>query len=427
MKNAITILSFLLLTAALAVCGCANGEGDAAGADSTAAADSAQVEKPRKEKAIKVDQAPVHRGDLVQSVFADGVVRTPRAVEIKAKVAGEYLQVLVRDGDVVRKNQVLARIDPREYALALEEARFRHMQALSQIAAEGDDISGNPEVEKAFADDKAALDKMLSRGEVTRAEYQDRLLSMELDAINAGAFRQDVFAQRTGLAEARVAEERASLNLEYTAIRAPSAGVVCDLQIVAGEQAAAGQIVCSIYDNSRLEAVVNVLEADLVDLRQGRPVLLAVPAVEETLQAKVDVVSPRLDEASRTCEVLVRFDNPEQRFRPGMFVRAEIAARVHHDKLMVPRNAVLSRDNRTLVFKVIPENRAQWLYVDTGLENGDWIEILKVHSGGSLAPGDQVVVSNHLTLAHEAKLKIGDTMPPADRWSGMFAAAESNR
>ena len=133
MKNAITILSFLLLTAALAVCGCANGEGDAAGADSTAAADSAQVEKPRKEKAIKVDQAPVHRGDLVQSVFADGVVRTPRAVEIKAKVAGEYLQVLVRDGDVVRKNQVLARIDPREYALALEEARFRHMQALSQM------------------------------------------------------------------------------------------------------------------------------------------------------------------------------------------------------------------------------------------------------------------------------------------------------
>ncbi len=55
--------------------------------------------------------------------------------------------------------------------------------------------------------------------------------------------------------------------------------------------------------------------------------------------------------------------------------------------------------------------------MDTGLQNDRWIEILKVHSGGSLAHGEKVVVSDHLTLAHEAKIKIRRDRPTLDRWS----------
>ncbi len=57
----------------------------------------------------------------------------------------------------------------------------------------------------------------------------------------------------------------------------------------------------------------------------------------------------------------------------------------------------------------------------TGLENDAWIEITEVHSGGSLEAGEQVVVSDHLTLAHEAKIDVRDIEPPVDRWD--FAAA----
>ena len=65
---------------------------------------------------------------------------------------------------------------------------------------------------------------------------------------------------------------------------------------------------------------------------------------------------------------------------------------VYHDKLMVPKAAILIRDNRPLVFKK-DGDRAKWLYVDTGLENDEWVEILAVHSGGSLAPEDKVIVN----------------------------------
>ena len=176
-----------------------------------------------------------------------------------------------------------------------------------------------------------------------------------------------------------------------------------------------GEVVGALFNNDKLEAAVNVLEADLGNLMEGRPVLLAVPATGDTLKVAVDVISPTLDQTTRTCEVLVRFDNPDGRLRPGMFVRAEIAGIVFPDKLLAPKEALLIRDDRPLVFKR-DGDRALWHYVDVGLQNDDWVEILRVHSGGTLAPGDQVVVSDHLTLAHEAKIKVGKTVAPHDKW-----------
>ena len=411
---AATVMALFLLS------GCSGSGTDGTAADSTAAADTTgsgkPAKKPRKEKAIKVNVSAVRRGDLVLPVYADGTIRTPKSVMVKTKVGGELMSVLVQDGDLVKKGQILARIDPREYEIALEESRFRHLQALSQMAAEADTFSVNHEAVADFTSGRDELDRLLKRGTITRDEYRNRILELEMHALQRGAFREAVFQQRTGLADARMAEERARLNLEFTDIRAPFAGIVQGLSVVTGEIVSVGASVCTIYNNDRLEAVLNVLEADLGNLRQGRPVLLAVPATGDTLRAAVDVISPVLDQATRTIEVIVRFENPHRRYRPGMFVRAQIAGWVYHDRLMVPKDSILIRDNRTLVFKKV-ENRAKWLYVDTGLENDEWVEILGVHSGGSLAPGDLVVVSDHLTLAHEALIKVRKTIPGIDRWS----------
>jgi len=411
---AATVMALFLLS------GCSGSGTDGTAADSTAAADTTgsgkPAKKPRKEKAIKVNVSAVRRGDLVLPVYADGTIRTPKSVMVKTKVGGELMSVLVQDGDLVKKGQILARIDPREYEIALEESRFRHLQALSQMAAEADTFSVNHEAVADFTSGRDELDRLLKRGTITRDEYRNRILELEMHALQRGAFREAVFQQRTGLADARMAEERARLNLEFTDIRAPFAGIVQGLSVVTGEIVSVGASVCTIYNNDRLEAVLNVLEADLGNLRQGRPVLLAVPATGDTLRAAVDVISPVLDQATRTIEVIVRFENPHSRYRPGMFVRAQIAGWVYHDRLMVPKDSILIRDNRTLVFKKV-ENRAKWLYVDTGLENDEWVEILGVHSGGSLAPGDLVVVSDHLTLAHEALIKVRKTIPGIDRWS----------
>lgn len=387
---------------------------------------SANGKPEKKAKVIKVDTAEVRRGDLVVSIHADGVIRTPRFVEIRTQLSGEVVEVLARDGDRVRAGQLLARIDPRSYALALEESRYRYYQALSRVAAEADTLARNREALDDFTERRNALEKSRRDGAMGPEEYQSALLESEIEALRQGAFRREVLEQRTGLAEARVAGERAKLDLENAEIRAPFAGVVQGLTAVPGQIVSGGYALCSIYNNERLEAVVNVLETDLGNLVEGRPVLVIVPATGDTLHAAVDVISPSLDEASRTCEVLIRFENPERRLRPGMFVRTEIAGWVHHDRLLVRKEAVLLRDERPMLFKHV-EDFAQWLYVDTGLENEEWVEILAVHSGGSLEPGDQVVVSDHLTLAHEAKIVVGRTLPPEDRWAFAGAGSETVR
>jgi RND family efflux transporter MFP subunit len=379
-----------------------------------AGADSSETLQ-KKEKAIKVNVADVRQGDLVISIHADGVIRTPRSVEVRAKSGGELTEVLVRDGDRARAGQVLARVDQREYALRLEDARYRHLQALSRASAEGDTVVVNREALDRYTAGKRTLEERLARGELAREAYQAEVLALELGALEQGAFRQQVYEQRTGLAEARMAEDRALLDLEYCEIRAPFDGIIQGVGIVPGEMVSAGTRICSIYNIDLLEAVVNVLEADLGNLETGRPALVAVPATGDTLRVQVDVISPNLDQASRTCEVILRFRNENGRFRPGMFAQAEIAGWVHHDKLQVPKDAVLLRDNRPLVFKVVGD-RAQWLYVDIGLQNDEWSEITAVHSGGSLAPGEQVVVSDHLTLAHEALIEIRKSVTPPDRW-----------
>jgi len=411
-----TLLNSVLILTLVVLAGCFGQSGDGTSADSTSAVSAdEEPKKPKKEKSIKVNVGAVAQGNLVLPVFADGAIRTPKSLLIKTKVGGELLSVLVRDGDHVRKGQVLARIDPREYEIALEESRYRHLQALSQMAAEADTFTVNHAAVEEFTTSRDKLESLYKRGGLTREEYQNRLLELEMDSLNKGAFREAVFQQRTGLAEARMAEERARLNLEYTDIRAPFSGIIQGLTMVAGEIVSTGTSVCTIFNNDHLEAVINVLEADLGNLSQGRPVLLSVPATGETLEAKIDVISPTLDITTRTCEVIIRFDNPDGKYRPGMFVRTRIAGWIYPDKLMVPKAALLTRDNRTLVFKK-DDDRAKWLYVDTGLMNDDWVEILAVHSGGSLAPGDEVIVSDHLTLAHEAKIKVRKRIPAVSRW-----------
>ena len=115
--------------------------------------------------------------------------------------------------------------------------------------------------------------------------------------------------------------------------------------------------------------------------------------------------------------VLLRVKSPEGRLRPGMFVRAIVAGETYPDRLLVPREAILTRDGRPLLFK-IEGDRAKWLYLKVGKQNDYTVEIEKVLQGGTLEAGDKVVVSNHLPLSHEAKVKVKKTVPITDPWGG---------
>lgn len=399
-----------------------NGASPAATDQVSASADSAAT---RAKKPISLDVAPVIRGELVHAVSAEGILRARRQTEIKAELNGTLDRLLVDDGRAVSAGQLIAVLDQREYRAALAEARARHLKALSELAVNLElNLAGevNDSALTAYQRDLETVQRDLDSDRITSDQYREQSLDLELRALQGGAFRREVLEARTGFAEARAAEERAQLNLELTEIRAPFAGNITDLVAVAGERIQIGQVLCQLINTTDLEAEVHVLESDLGTLASGRPALLTIPAVEQTLPVRVSVVSPHVDTDSRTCRVLLRFTNDSPLIRPGMFVRAQIATEMLPDRLLVPKEAVLEREKRPLVFKVSGD-QALWVYVETGGRNDTYVEITGVAPGASLAAGDQVVVSDHLTLAHEALIKVRDVVNPPDPWRDYFPSA----
>jgi len=417
-------LLWLLLLALLPLPGCSrDSTAGRDGGDSTAAVvdsagtgdeDDADDGSASREKTTRVNVSPVLKGDLVAAVVAEGEVRARRAGDVRTEAAGRIEHILVREGEAVQGGDLLAKLDDREATVALTEARSSYLQALGRIAAEGDtlDSSGVTDRLKQQMDD---LQRLEDEGTITHQERLDRQVALEVEAVRAGAYRGELVKARSGLAEARAAMERAELDLEHTEIRAPYPGVVSGLTLAEGQQVRDDQVFCRLVDLRNLEARVDVLESDLAGLQTGRPALLAIPALGETLQVTVDVLDPEIDAQSRTCPVLMRFANPNGTVRPGMFVRASIAARVYPDCILVPREAVLTREGRPLVFRV-EDGKAKWVYVKLGHSNDHSndkvVEIERVLQGGPLEPGTRVIVSDHLTLSHDAPVKVGKVVQP---------------
>lgn len=401
-----------------------NGEGSGANGKDSGKNGEESGKKPKKP--ISLNVSPVIRSQLVHSVLAEGRLRARKETEIKAEITGNLERLLVDEGSRVRAGDLLAVLDQREHLAALEEARARHLRALSELAVNLELRQAGEVDAQARADYKEQLDELradLKAGRLSHEEFRNRSLELELVALQRGAFRRDVLEARTGFSEAKAAEERALLNLERTEIRAPFAGTITDLTPAVGERIYAAQILCRLVNARDLEAEVYVLESDLGSLQVGYPALLTITAVDQVFPVRVSVVSPDVDIQSRTCRVLFRFENDSPRIRPGMFVRAEIATAVLADRLLVPKEAILTREKRPLVFKV-DEGKAVWIYVDTGERNNLYVEITGVAPGQTLEEGDRVVISDHLTLAHEAAIKVRKTITPKDPWRKNFAAKE---
>jgi RND family efflux transporter MFP subunit len=431
--SSILVVTLLLLVAACGKRG-ASGDQGAAGGDSTgaaiekagsadegaeksAASDSGSAGgKPseRKERAVSVDASPAFRGDLVVPVVAEGTVRSLHSSEIKVEISGRIASIAAREGQTIRKGSLILRIDSREYEVAADEARSRYLQALSALAVEEDSvdvIERSSELQQKIDE----LEKLEEQGSITRDERLAREIALDVQALRGGAFRTDMVATRSGVTAARAALERAYLNLERTEVRAPFAGVVTGLRLSPGEQLIAGGAVCTLVNNVELEAVVGVLEADIGHIESGRRALLVLPALGDTLETRVGVISPQFDRSTRTCEVLLPIDNRDARVRPGMFVRAIVAGETLRDRLLAPREAILTRDGRPLLFKA-ENGRAMWVYVELGRQNETLVEIKQILQGGTLAEGDLIVISNHLTLSHDAKIDVKNTVPFHDAW-----------
>jgi membrane fusion protein (multidrug efflux system) len=333
---------FLRAGIALLVLGLSACARDGVAGDKTAVEMEA---KAKAEAAIPVEVARPVRGEMLAMYSGTATLEAEADAEIIAKVGGEVRQIFVEEGDRVRAGQVLAQLDDRQ--LRLQAAQTR-----------------------------AALAK---------AE-RDFNRQVELNAkglVSAGAFEN----LKYDLDNHRAAHDLAQLNLSYSAIRAPFAGVVAERHVKLGKELAVGSPVFRVTDPTPLKASVFVPERELARLKPGQPANVAADALAgRSFPAHVKLVSPMVDAATATFKVTLEVDDPEGDLKPGMFARVGIVFERRADTLTIPRIALLDSDGSSNVF-VVNSGKAEQRAIKTGLANAGRVEVIQ-----GLEGAEQVVV-----------------------------------
>lgn len=355
---------------------CTKGQ-TAEAADTTAA--SAQRDssaESRSNVSLPVAAEEVRDGDLVLSVTTTGQVRSDAEATLRAELAGTIEEVLVRPGDAVRHDQPLVRLDSRPYDLAVREA-------------------------------EAALEE-------AKLRFLEEIVPESL-ASGKGpspARRANAYT-KAGVQTAEVRLEKAKLDRERSTVTAPFDGVVDRVSVAKGERVSGGQEVTKVVNLSDLRIEAAVLEHDLPLIKVGGQAIVTT-AADPTRQAigRVVAVLPLVDSTTRAGRAYVRVPG-NAALRPGMYADIRLEANRLTHRRLVPARAVIERDGRPLVF-VVKNGRAQWTYINPGRSNGVDTEVLPDSASGQIPvnPGDQVIVEGHLTLTHDAPVRIAKREPP---------------
>ena len=187
-------------------------------------------------------------------------------------------------------------------------------------------------------------------------------------------------------------------------LRAQQTGNVTQLMVAQGDQVKAGQALMEIADLSTLWAMFDVYEQDLNLIKVGDEMSMNIGG--ETVTGKVDFISPIFNTEERSAKVRVVVQNPNLRWKPGVFVTGVVSSDASNTKsetpLYVPKSSVLWTGKRSIVYKQLENENGVYFKlttVDIGKTSGDNIEILS-----GLQVGDEVVTQGAFSIDSEAQL-----------------------
>ena len=331
-----------------------------------------------------VGGAEVVRDTLWIRVGAAGQAEAFRRTTLTAQVGGVVQELPVRENQRVTEGTPLLQIDSTEYALGVAQAQA------DLLAAETD-------------------------------YRQLTLFDDEIEDPAVRAERERIARTRSGLDQSHVALRQAQLQLERSRVTAPFAARIADIRVVEGQYVSAGTELMTVVDLDPIKVEVQVLEAELGFLSEGRRAEVQFAAYAgETFIGSIETINPVVDPDSRTGRVTVLLPNRDHRIKPGMYAEVSLDAEALPDRIMVPRAAILERGEgtrRTMLF-VYEQNGnagvAAWRYVNTGRENDTHVEILREGpENGMVEPGEIVLIDGHHYLAHDTAVRLVDNVEAA--------------
>jgi HlyD family secretion protein len=325
----------------------------------------------RKPSGEPVETKKVGRGSILSIVSATGELKAQAQVNLQAQVMGVVAKLHVKEGDVVRKGDLLLELDRKSYEANLVLARARFTQAqLSHTRVES-----------------------LSQAKLVSAEQFE--------------------ASKANLDMSRAQYEEAQDQYDKTSIRAPISGTVAQVNIKEGETViigtmnTSGTVMMVLADMSHMQAIVNVDETDVVKIALGQPAKVEVDALPDTsfsghvtrigYMPAAPSLSSTTTQQGTTFEVEVTLDSVAPELRPGMNAHADITTASLDSVLTIPiqsagRREVKGKETETVF--IVKDGKAVLTPVRAGKTSDTDMEVTE-----GLALGDEVVTGPYKTLA----------------------------
>lgn len=301
----------------------------AAVAPPAAARGSPGAAKPAADAANAIEFAPgdlyiVGTGTVARTIPVTGTLTPVNRTTVKAKVAGEVLEMAVREGTAVREGQLIARLDPTDFTLRLREREAQFRSAEAQVVQAQRTLENNRQLLEKHFISQNAFDNALSATEV------------------AVAARDAAGAQ---LSQARKA-------LADTRLFAPMAGIVAQRFVQIGEKVAVDGPVASLVDLSRMEIEAPVPASDIGAVRIGQPIALSIEGIAGEQTGRVVRINPGTQAGTRSIPIYIAVDFEDTRARAGMFAQGRLALEQRSGVLVVPVAAIRETGARQFVYLV---------------------------------------------------------------------------
>ncbi len=317
---------------------------------------------------VPVEVAQIQRGPIALQRTFSGELEALAEFVVAPKVSGRVERVIVNIADTVKRGQVVAELDNDEYIQAVAQA-----QADLEVAR-ANQSQAKSALEIARREFKRT-ESLLKRGIASDSEFD--------------AVRQERLARQAQLkvAEAQVTKaesslETANIRLRYTRVTAGWTGgnelrVVAERYVDEGQTVAANAPLLLIVELNPIVGVVFVTERDYAYLKPGQLVSLATDAYpDEQYPGRIDRIAPVFRKSTRQARIEMTIDNPQQRLKPGMFIRATVVLARVPEATIVPEQALTIRDDRNGVFIVSEDGRSvAWHEVKAGIREGNRVQV----------------------------------------------------
>lgn len=340
--------------------------------------------------------ASVQRGDIEQTVLADGTVKAYKQVSVGAQVSGQIKKLYVKLGDTVKTGQLIAEIDDLTQQNNYKQAEaslevLKAQRASKEAILKNDQLNYN------------RLAKIVNRGAVSRADLDAAKSS--LDSVKA-----EIKALDANIISQQIAVNTAKLNLGYTKITSPMDGVIVAIPVEEGQTVNSVQTAPTIVKVAQLDKMTveaKISEADVVKVKNGMPVYFTIlgdnaktyrgmnlrdiePAPDSiNNESTTSSLSSSTSNSAIYYNGLFDVDNPDRALRISMTAQVYIVLAQEKNVLYVPSMALQQQSGDEAIVRVIDDdNQVTERKVKVGINNNINAEII-----ANLKEGEKVVVS----------------------------------